>query len=618
MRERNNYWLRRVNSSRLSRRRFVGGAASVGVGAAGFALVGCGDDDDDDDTGGETPSGGASPTSGGGAASPTPGAASPTADAGAGQQGGIYRASSANNTYDSFDADRSRFTPFAALLGYTNLGIVEWDSFAETRVTGALAESWETPDDTTIVFKLKPGMKWHNKPPVDGRDATVEDLKFFIERNKNGVLTDGTEDPNFYRKTSYQKVASVEATDPTTLTVKFTEPDPFFITTLAGQYSKVQAPEAVEAFEKDYATFKAEFIIGTGPYILTEFRPEGDWDIERNPDWQGVAYLDGIKTFPLFTDEAARQGAFEQKQIDSHTPNQKANLDDLLSRYEDQIFERAQFSANPMAGTYYGGEGSTWQDQRLIGAIFRTIDRRQLIQQMFQGRGALSGNVPPTQQGFAITEQELIELPGYLEDRAEDMAEAKAMWEAAGGPALGTITVDIPDIWEGAYSGVSQLITTQLSSNLGNTFEAKIEPYSTISPKIVQQGYGGGNNKTIWYGWIEAINDPEPSLGLFVNYNSTSPNWAQFGVKIDEVDSLTAELVQEMDVERRAELAKQIDKLLIENYGAGVPYNMVNINNTVYWNYVNPPESAAFVTQHLHHRQLWLKSDDPTFEGRQA
>ena len=43
-----NYWLRKATSSRLSRRRFVGGAAATGVGAAGLALVGCGDDDDDD------------------------------------------------------------------------------------------------------------------------------------------------------------------------------------------------------------------------------------------------------------------------------------------------------------------------------------------------------------------------------------------------------------------------------------------------------------------------------------------------------------------------------------------------------------------------------------------
>ena len=42
-----NYWIRKAQANRLSRRRFLGTASAAGVGAAGFALVGCGDDDDD-------------------------------------------------------------------------------------------------------------------------------------------------------------------------------------------------------------------------------------------------------------------------------------------------------------------------------------------------------------------------------------------------------------------------------------------------------------------------------------------------------------------------------------------------------------------------------------------
>ena len=40
MRESDNYWLRRMAAGKVSRRRFVGGAATMGVGAAGHGLVG--------------------------------------------------------------------------------------------------------------------------------------------------------------------------------------------------------------------------------------------------------------------------------------------------------------------------------------------------------------------------------------------------------------------------------------------------------------------------------------------------------------------------------------------------------------------------------------------------
>src|SRR6266545_1480694 len=35
-----------------------------------------------------------------------------------------------------------------------------------------LAERWESPDDTTYVFHLRHGVKWHNKPPVKGREVS--------------------------------------------------------------------------------------------------------------------------------------------------------------------------------------------------------------------------------------------------------------------------------------------------------------------------------------------------------------------------------------------------------------------------------------------------------------
>jgi peptide/nickel transport system substrate-binding protein len=44
-------------------------------------------------------------------------------------------------------------------------------------VEGDLAESWTQPDDTTYVFKLRKGVRWHSKAPVDGRELTAEDVK---------------------------------------------------------------------------------------------------------------------------------------------------------------------------------------------------------------------------------------------------------------------------------------------------------------------------------------------------------------------------------------------------------------------------------------------------------
>ena len=42
---------------------------------------------------------------------------------------------------------------------------------------GVLAESWETPDDTTYIFHLRKGVKFHN-----GREMTAEDVEYSFNR----------------------------------------------------------------------------------------------------------------------------------------------------------------------------------------------------------------------------------------------------------------------------------------------------------------------------------------------------------------------------------------------------------------------------------------------------
>jgi ABC-type transport system substrate-binding protein len=281
------------------------------------------------------------------------------------------------------------------MMGFTNLGLVQYQSFKEGELEGAFASKWEQPSGTKLVLTLRDGLTWQNKPPVNGRAATVDDIVSFIERNRQGKLQDGTDDVNFYRKAEYANVDSVVATDAKTVTVTFKKEDPFFLGTLASAYAKIQAPEAIKAFEKDYANLKADLIIGTGPYVLTDFKAEGSLSFRKFDKFNAwETYIEGIDYFPLFTDNTALQNAFEQKQIDEYGPRTKAVLDDLLNKYKGQLADNPNFSANPMAGTYWGGS-APWNNPNLIGAIFRSIDRRGLIEQMFQGRAALAGNIRP-------------------------------------------------------------------------------------------------------------------------------------------------------------------------------------------------------------------------------
>src|SRR5262245_29867269 len=48
------------------------------------------------------------------------------------------------------------------------------------QLEGDLAESWAQTSETTYVFKLRRGVRWHPKPPVNGRELTADDVKFSV------------------------------------------------------------------------------------------------------------------------------------------------------------------------------------------------------------------------------------------------------------------------------------------------------------------------------------------------------------------------------------------------------------------------------------------------------
>jgi peptide/nickel transport system substrate-binding protein len=167
-------------------------------------------------------------------------------------------------------------------------------------VENDLAESWERQGDTVYVFKLKKGVRWHNKPPVNGRELTAEDVKYTYERF---LTIKGN--PN---KTVLEMVDKVEAPDK--YTVKFTlrEPNAWFIDRLASTTTWIVARESVEQHGD---LRKPESVIGTGPWMLQRYEPNVRLSFIRHPNYfvPGLPYADGVEVL-LSPDPAAGFAAF--------------------------------------------------------------------------------------------------------------------------------------------------------------------------------------------------------------------------------------------------------------------------------------------------------------------
>ena len=65
-------------------------------------------------------------------------------------------------------------------LGFTHSRLFRYAPSGE--IVPDVAEKWAQPSPTTYVITLKKGVLFHNKPPVNGRELTSEDVKFTFER----------------------------------------------------------------------------------------------------------------------------------------------------------------------------------------------------------------------------------------------------------------------------------------------------------------------------------------------------------------------------------------------------------------------------------------------------
>jgi len=76
------------------------------------------------------------------------------------------------------------------------------------RIVPQIAESWTQVDDTTITFKIRSDVKFH-----DGSPLTAEDVVFSIRR----IIDPALSSPQL---SQFDQIASAEATSPTVVTVK--------------------------------------------------------------------------------------------------------------------------------------------------------------------------------------------------------------------------------------------------------------------------------------------------------------------------------------------------------------------------------------------------------------
>ena len=144
-----------------------------------------------------------------------------------------------------------------------------------------LAESWDTPDPLTIIFNIRKGVKWQNKAPMNGRELTADDVVFNFHRLLGlGDFAEAGPSPFTYQRPPGE---SVTATDRYTVVIKLAEPNSAAFGQYLGQgLTYMNAPEVIQQHGdvKDWRN-----LVGTGPYMLTDWTDGSSTTWIKNPDY---------------------------------------------------------------------------------------------------------------------------------------------------------------------------------------------------------------------------------------------------------------------------------------------------------------------------------------------
>ena len=381
-----------------------------------------------------------------------------------------------------------------------------------------LAESWTQTNDTTYVFKLKKGVRWHPKPPVNGRELTAADVKYTYDR----FLTI-TGNPN---KPVLEYVDKVEAPDK--YTVKFTlkEPNAWFLDLLASTSTWIVAKECVEKFGD---LKKVESAVGTGPWMLERWEPNVRLVYVKNPNYfvPGLPYADGVEVL-IDKDPASRLATWLAGKTDFGPEYQHAVrwLDAPVAKQRKPGLQTAEYTWLTSGATGFKLANPPFNDLRVRRALGRATNVGEVFESLAFSQGHWTPN-PLVPAAFADWSIPIDQLgPEGRKLYEFNTAEAKRLLAEAGHPNGFKVAVEAPATVYGPDFDDFVQITLKNWKAAGIDGELKLKEYgafisSTIFGKFDDMFLGlrgaWADPEAYFYRWympgqplnVWGVNDPK-------------------------------------------------------------------------------------------------------------
>jgi peptide/nickel transport system substrate-binding protein len=424
---------------KISRRHFIKRGTVIGLSLPfmGSVIAACGGDDEG------SPTTGSGDTTGGTTATTAPGATTTT---GAAASGGVIRV--AIQRPITLDPVLMQDLGSYGLVAQSFEFLCTLNSSGDDIAPG-LAESWTPNDDGSVwTFALRQGVSWQDGSPFTAADvvATMERLVAAGNSALNGVLSSG----------------GTVAVDDNTVEFNLDAPNgnfPYLVSVF-----NAQSPITPAAFE--VGTTLDGTPNGTGAWKIESFDSATGARFVRNDSWWGGATaLDAVE-FTFFDETGPMITAYQGGQIDAIVQFDVITGNTLLS---DPNFSTIATRTSLHRQIWMRTDTGQFADKRVRQALALTLNRQQMVDQLFQGRADIGNDhvIAPVYPFFDAS------TPAQRERNIE---QARALLAEAGVEGL-TATLQVGELQE--IPDLAVLIASG-AQEAGITINVAVEPLDTF------------------------------------------------------------------------------------------------------------------------------------------
>ncbi len=395
-------------------------------------------------------------------------------------------------------------------------------------------------------------------------------------------------------------IQSVVATDDSTVVFTMCKPDPAFLSKIAFSPFAIYPSEWLEATagETTRTSEGLEKPIGTGPYMVSEWKRGESLTLVANPDYYGDAPAAGTVVMRWSTESAARLLELQSGTVDGI---------DNLGPEDFAVVEadsNLQVVYRPALNTFYVGMTNTFapfDNQMVRQAIAMGIDRQRIVDTFYPEGSEVASHFTPCAIPNGCVGDAWYEF---------DVEAAKAKLAEAGFPDGFQTKLFYRDVVRGylpQVSNVAQDIQAQLKANLNIDAEIVV----LESGAFIEESSAGRLDGLYLLGWGADY----PHITNFLDYHFGTAN-VQFGAQSETYTDLLVqgaqigipEEAESIYVEANNAIKEFVPMIPVAHGGSGTAYR-ADVTNPQASPLTN--EQFAFSAPGDRDAFVWMQNAEP-------